>query len=114
MKMILTRTLSKYGITCFALILFGCGSTQSLSAQKGKNKGKDKAPTVISPTEKAPVESVNANNNAAFLPAVTPDQNNVTEEQLNQQLRSKLKFTPYTRTAPVKSKHQRRTRLGRS
>lgn len=102
MKMILTRTLSKYGITCFALILLGCGSTQSLSAQKGKNKGKDKAPTVISPTEKAPVESVNANNNAAFLPAVTPDQNNVTEEQLNQQLQSKLKFTPYTRTAPVK------------
>ena len=83
MKMILTRTLSKYGITCFALILVGCGSTQSLSAQKGKNKGKDKAPTVISPTEKAPVESVNANNNAAFLPATTPEQNNVTKQQPN-------------------------------
>lgn len=101
MKMISTRNWSVYGISCVALLIAACGSTQTLSAQKGKNKNKDKAPTIAAPAETAPVESIYIDNNAAFVtPAIDP--NHVSEEQLNQQLQSKLKFIPYTRTAPVK------------
>jgi len=87
MKMISTRNWSVYGISCVALLIAACGSTQTLSAQKGKNKNKDKAPTIAAPVETAPVESINIDNNAAFVtPAIDP--NHVSEEQLNQQLQS--------------------------
>ncbi|MFM8996418.1 MAG: hypothetical protein ACKOI1_09225, partial [Bacteroidota bacterium] len=100
--MIFTRNWSVYGISCFALIFAAFGSIQTLSAQKGKNKNKDKAPSVSAPAQNAPVESVIVDNSVAWVPPTVVDKNNATEEQLNQQLQTKLQFIPYTRKAPVK------------
>ncbi|MFN5413774.1 MAG: hypothetical protein ACK5BM_01045, partial [Bacteroidota bacterium] len=100
MKMNFTRNWSIIRISCFAILLAACGGSLPLNAQKGKNKQKGKEQTIAVPTESVLVDtkSIQSPNSLQAL----PQNGAVTEEALNQQLQSKLKFIPYTRTAPVK------------
>jgi peroxiredoxin len=104
MNMNTTRNLSFYSISLFLSLAAAFGSANAAYAQKAKkNKKTPPAQTVTS--EAAPAESVIVNTNTIDSPNdqyVVPQINNQTEEALNAQLQTKLKFTPYTRSAPVK------------
>jgi len=97
-----TRNLSFYGISLFLSLAAAFGSPNAAYAQKAKkNKKKPAAQTVT--TEAAPAESVIVNTiDPPSDQNIVPQIYNQTEEALNAQLQTKLKFTPYTRTTPVK------------
>ena len=97
-----TRNLSFYGISLFLSLAAAFGSPNAAYAQKAKkNKKKPAAQTVT--TEAAPAESVIVNTiDPPSDQNIVPQIYNQTEEALNAQLQTKLKFTPYTRSAPVK------------
>ena len=102
MNMNTTRNLSFYGISLFLSLAAAFGSPNAAYAQKAKkNKKKPAAQTVT--TEAAPAESVIVNTiDPPSDQNIVPQIYNQTEEALNAQLQTKLKFTPYTRTTPVK------------
>jgi len=102
MNMKTTRNLSFYGISLFLSLAAAFGSPNAAYAQKAKkNKKKPAAQTVT--TEAAPAESVIVNTiDPPSDQNIVPQIYNQTEEALNAQLQTKLKFTPYTRTTPVK------------
>ncbi len=102
MNMKTTRNLSFYGISLFLSLAAAFGSPNAAYAQKAKkNKKKPAAQTVT--TEAAPAESVIVNTiDPPSDQNIVPQIYNRTEEALNAQLQTKLKFTPYTRSAPVK------------
>jgi len=102
MNMKTTRNLSFYGISLFLSLAAAFGSPNAAYAQKAKkNKKKPAAQTVT--TEAAPAESVIVNTiDPPSDQNIVPQIYNQTEEALNAQLQTKLKFTPYTRSAPVK------------
>jgi peroxiredoxin len=78
------------------------GSPNAAYAQKAKKNKKTPAAQTIT-TETAPAESVIVNTiDPPSDQNIVPQTYNQTEEALNAQLQTKLKFTPYTRTAPVK------------
>jgi peroxiredoxin len=104
MNMNTTRNLSFYSISLFLSLAAAFGSANAAFAQKAK-KNKKTSPAQTVASEAAPAESVIVNTNTIDSPNdqyVVPQINNQTEEALNAQLQTKLKFTPYTRTAPVK------------
>ena len=97
-----TRNLSFYSISLFLSLAAAFGSTNAAYAQKAKKNKKTPAAQTIT-TETAPAESVIVNTiDPPSDQNIVPQIYNQTEEALNAQLQTKLKFTPYTRTAPVK------------
>ena len=97
-----TRNLSFYSISLFLSLAAAFGSTNAAYAQKAKKNKKTPAAQTIT-TETAPAESVIVNTiDPPSDQNIVPQTYNQTEEALNAQLQTKLKFTPYTRTAPVK------------
>jgi len=102
MNMNTTRNLSFYSISLFLSLAAAFGSTNAAYAQKAKKNKKTPAAQTIT-TETAPAESVIVNTiDPPSDQNIVPQTYNQTEEALNAQLQTKLKFTPYTRTAPVK------------
>jgi peroxiredoxin len=102
MNMKTTRNLSFYSISLFLSLAAAFGSTNAAYAQKAKKNKKTPAAQTIT-TETAPAESVIVNTiDPPSDQNIVPQIYNQTEEALNAQLQTKLKFTPYTRTAPVK------------
>lgn len=97
-----TRNLSFYSISLFFSLAAAFGSTNAAYAQKAKKNKKTPAAQSVT-TEAAPAESVIVNTiDPPSDQNIVPQTYNQTEEALNAQLQTKLKFTPYTRTAPVK------------
>ena len=97
-----TRNLSFYSISLFFSLAAAFGSTNAAYAQKAKKNKKTPAAQTVT-TETAPAESVIVNTiDPPSDQNIVPQTYNQTEEALNAQLQTKLKFTPYTRTAPVK------------
>ena len=97
-----TRNLSFYSISLFLSLAAAFGSTNAAYAQKAKKNKKTPAAQSVT-TEAAPAESVIVNTiDPPSDQNIVPQTYNQTEEALNAQLQTKLKFTPYTRTAPVK------------
>ena len=97
-----TRNLSFYSISLFLSLAAAFGSPNAAYAQKAKKNKKTPAAQTIT-TETAPAESVIVNTiDPPSDQNIVPQTYNQTEEALNAQLQTKLKFTPYTRTAPVK------------
>jgi peroxiredoxin len=102
MNMNTTRNLSFYGISLFLSLAAAFGSPNAAYAQKAKKNKKTPAAQSVT-TESAPAESVIVNTiDPPSDQNIVPQTYNQTEEALNAQLQTKLKFTPYTRTAPVK------------
>jgi peroxiredoxin len=102
MNMNTTRNLSFYSISLFLSLAAAFGSTNAAYAQKAKKNKKTPAAQSVT-TETAPAESVIVNTiDPPSDQNIVPQIYNQTEEALNAQLQTKLKFTPYTRTAPVK------------
>ena len=97
-----TRNLSFYSISLFLSLAAAFGSPNAAYAQKAKKNKKTPAAQTVT-TEAAPAESVIVNTiDPPSNQNIVPQTYNQTEEALNAQLQTKLKFTPYTRTAPVK------------
>ena len=97
-----TRNLSFYSISLFLSLAAAFGSPNAAYAQKAKKNKKTPAAQSVT-TEAAPAESVIVNTiDPPSDQNIVPQTYNQTEEALNAQLQTKLKFTPYTRTAPVK------------
>ena len=97
-----TRNLSFYSISLFLSLAAAFGSPNAAYAQKAKKNKKTPAAQTVT-TETAPAESVIVNTiDPPSDQNIVPQTYNQTEEALNAQLQTKLKFTPYTRTAPVK------------
>ena len=97
-----TRNLSFYSISLFLSLAAAFGSPNAAYAQKAKKNKKTPAAQTIT-TETAPAESVIVNTiDPPSDQNIVPQTYNQTEEALNAQLQTKLKFTPYTRTAPTK------------
>ena len=97
-----TRNLSFYSISLFLSLAAAFGSPNAAYAQKAKKNKKTPAAQSVT-TETAPAESVIVNTiDPPSDQNIVPQTYNQTEEALNAQLQTKLKFTPYTRTAPVK------------
>ena len=97
-----TRNLSFYSISLFLSLAAAFGSPNAAYAQKAKKNKKTPAAQSVT-TEAAPAESVIVNTiDPPSDRNIVPQIYNQTEEALNAQLQTKLKFTPYTRTAPVK------------
>ena len=97
-----TRNLSFYSISLFLSLAAAFGSPNAAYAQKAKKNKKTPAAQTVT-TEAAPAESVIVNTiDPPSDQNIVPQIYNQTEEALNAQLQTKLKFTPYTRTAPVK------------
>ena len=97
-----TRNLSFYSISLFLSLAAAFGSPNAAYAQKAKKNKKTPAAQPVT-TEAAPAESVIVNTiDPPSDQNIVPQIYNQTEEALNAQLQTKLKFTPYTRTAPVK------------
>ena len=97
-----TRNLSFYSISLFLSLAAAFGSPNAAYAQKAKKNKKTPAAQSVT-TEAAPAESVIVNTiDPPSDQNIVPQIYNQTEEALNAQLQTKLKFTPYTRTAPVK------------
>lgn len=92
-------------IACLAIAI---GSAHPLQAQKSKNR-KSPQPTQQSPVVNQTIET-SPNNDVLTIPTPVisgsgnevPNHTNLSESQLNQQLQTKLKFSPYTRSAPLK------------
>lgn len=92
-------------IACLAIAI---GSAHPLQAQKSKNR-KSPQPTQQSPVVNQTIET-SPNNDVLTIPTPVisgsgnevPNHTNPSELQLNQQLQTKLKFSPYTRSAPLK------------
>ena len=102
MNMNTTRNLSFYSISLFLSLAAAFGSPNAAYAQKAKKNKKTPAAQTVT-TETAPAESVIVNTiDPPSDQNIVPQIYNQTEEALNAQLQTKLKFTPYTRTAPVK------------
>jgi peroxiredoxin len=102
MNMKTTRNLSFYSISLFLSLAAAFGSPNAAYAQKAKKNKKTPAAQSVT-TEAAPAESVIVNTiDPPSDQNIVPQTYNQTEEALNAQLQTKLKFTPYTRTAPVK------------
>ena len=102
MNMKTTRNLSFYSISLFLSLAAAFGSPNAAYAQKAKKNKKTPAAQTVT-TETAPAESVIVNTiDPPSDQNIVPQIYNQTEEALNAQLQTKLKFTPYTRTAPVK------------
>ena len=102
MNMKTTRNLSFYSISLFFSLAAAFSSPNAAYAQKAKKNKKTPAAQTIT-TETAPAESVIVNTiDPPSDQNIVPQIYNQTEEALNAQLQTKLKFTPYTRTAPVK------------
>ncbi|MFM2255888.1 MAG: hypothetical protein RLZZ47_1377, partial [Bacteroidota bacterium] len=108
MKMNFTRNWSIIQISSIALLIAACASTQTLHAQKAKRKVKHQeataGKTMEESTSKTSTEQENVSEvveSSGQVTYVTPTVDN-SEEALNAQLQTKLKFTPYTRSAPVK------------
>ena len=97
-----TRNLSFYSISLFLSLAAAFGSSNAAYAQKAKKNKKTPAAQSVT-SEAAPAESVIVNTiDPPSDQNIVPQTYNQTEEALNAQLQTKLKFTPYTRTAPVK------------
>ena len=97
-----TRNLSFYSISLFLSLAAAFGSTNAAYAQKAKKNKKTPAAQTVT-TETAPAESVIVNTiDPPSDQNIVPQIYNQTEEALNAQLQTKLKFTPYTRSTPVK------------
>ena len=97
-----TRNLSFYSISLFFSLAAAFSSPNAAYAQKAKKNKKTPAAQTVT-TETAPAESVIVNTiDPPSDQNIVPQIYNQTEEALNAQLQTKLKFTPYTRTAPVK------------
>ena len=102
MNMKTTRNLSFYSISLFFSLAAAFSSPNAAYAQKAKKNKKTPAAQSVT-TESAPAESVIVNTiDPPSDQNIVPQTYNQTEEALNAQLQTKLKFTPYTRTAPVK------------
>jgi peroxiredoxin len=102
MNMKTTRNLSFYSISLFFSLAAAFSSPNAAYAQKAKKNKKTPAAQTVT-TETAPAESVIVNTiDPPSDQNIVPQIYNQTEEALNAQLQTKLKFTPYTRTAPVK------------
>ena len=97
-----TRNLSFYSISLFLSLAAAFGSPNAAYAQKAKKNKKTPAAQTVT-TETAPAESVIVNTiDPPSDQNIVPQIYNQTEEALNAQLQTKLKFTPYTRSTPVK------------
>jgi peroxiredoxin len=102
MNMKTTRNLSFYSISLFLSLAAAFGSPNAAYAQKAKKNKKTPAAQSVT-TEAAPAESVIVNTiDPPSDQNIVPQTYNQTEEALNAQLQTKLKFTPYTRSTPVK------------
>ena len=102
MNMKTTRNLSFYSISLFFSLAAAFSSPNAAYAQKAKKNKKTPAAQSVT-TEASPAESVIVNTiDPPSDRNIVPQIYNQTEEALNAQLQTKLKFTPYTRTAPVK------------